>query len=226
MTDAPAPSPTASPTATPTPVPTPTPAPTATPVATPAPTPPASGSPAPTPPASGSPTATPVPTPVPTPAPTPAPTAVRTTLPPPPPNQQLPGGGQTDVQGAAAPPPPPPAEPEPVVTETDQQVTFSGKLQAWETGVTAMSRVAEWPERSWVRGFAWPAHLPGPSAFRVGASPDDTADATAAAALADRARFATFRILWGEAVERLLASVVGGLAGDDGVALRSFGTGS
>ena len=92
--------------------------------------------------------------------------------------------------------------------------------------MTAMGRVAEWPDRDWVRGFAWPAHLPGPSASRVGASPDDKADATAAVALADRARFATFRILWGEAVERLLASVVGGLAGDDGVALRSFGTGS
>ena len=222
VTDAPAPSPTASPTATP--VPTPTPAPTATPVATPASTPPASGSPTATPTSAH--TATPVPTPVATPVSTPAPTPAPTPLPTPPPNQQLPGGGQTGVQGAVTPPPPPPAEPEPVVAETDSQATFSGVLQPWETGVTAMGRVAEWPDRDWVRGFSWPAHLPGPSAFRVGASPDDTADATAAAALADRARFATFRILWGEAVERLLASVGGGLAGDDGVALRSFGTGS
>ncbi len=208
VTDAPAASPTASPTPTPTPV-TPTPAPTATPVATLPPTPPASGSVTPAP------TASPTPTPVPPPVATPAPTPVPTPLPTAPANQQLPGGGQAGVQGAATPPPPPPAKPEPVIVETDVDSKFSGELQPWELGETAMSRVAEWPERGWVRGFAWPANLPGPTA--TVAEPPAAGDDLAAG---DRANLVTFRLLWGDAAARLMTALVRIFTNDGGVALR------
>ena len=84
-----------------------------------------------------------------------------------------------------------------------------------------MSRVAEWPDRGWVRGFAWPAHLPGPEAAL--SAPPAADDEVAAS---DRAQLATFRVLWSDAAARLMAALVRGFAGNGALALRLLAPGS
>jgi hypothetical protein len=183
--------------------PSPTPAPTATPSPTPAPTPTAtptlvSATPSPKP--SGTPVATPTPTAKPTPAPTPVPTPAATPFPTPPPMQELPGGGQSGIEGAAAPPAAPPAYPQPVVMTARASGAEPG---VWNSRATLMERLLELMEDRW----SWSQ----PTAPSASAAPSGSA--------APDLQLATFRTLWGQAVERLLASLARSLSADRSLAL-------
>jgi len=160
------------------------PAPTATPAPTVAPTPTPSPSPTPLPSRSAapSPTSSPTasPTPLPTVAPTPTPTPQPSAVLPP----EQPGGGQADVVGAAAPPPPPPPKPQPIVIVAAPMARVASVVT---TPVAAphLSR----PSRS----FAAFADL-GPQLDSWTASRADL-------------RLVSFRLLFGAALDRLIADV-------------------
>jgi hypothetical protein len=174
-----------------------TPSPTPVPTATPTAAPAATPTPAPATP-SGTPVATPAATVRPTPAPTPRPTPMPTPLPTPPPAQELPGGGQSGTDGAASPPPAPPADPQPVVTAARDSGTGP---QIWDSRATIMERLLALADDRWSWG--------------------QLAAQTAAAQ-----SLATFRALWGHAVERLLASLARNLSSDRSLALLFRAPGS
>src|SRR5437879_62418 len=187
----------APPTATATPSPTPTPA--ATPSPTSAPrataTPTAAATPAATP--SGTPVATPRPTATPTPVPTSPASPVQTPLPTPPPVQELPGGGQSGIEGAASPPPAPPDDPGAVTASARDPAS---SLWVWDSKAAIMERLLALADDRW------------------------SSSQPAAPTAADQS-LATFRSLWGQAVERLLASLARSLSSDRGLALHFTASG-
>jgi hypothetical protein len=170
--------------------PSPTAAPTSTPSPTPAPTPTATPTPMSATP-SPKPSGTPVATPMPTAKPTPAPTPVPTPLPTPPPVQELPGGGQSGIEGAATPPAAPPADPQPVVMTARAS---GAEREVWNSRATVMERLLELMEDRW--SSSQPA---------APAAPD--------------LQLATFRTLWSQALDRLLASLHRSLSADRSLAL-------
>ena len=176
----------------------PTQAPTATPSPTPAPTPTATPTPVlatPSPKPSGMPVATPTPTAKPTPVlATPSPTPAETPFPTPPPVQELPGGGQSGIEGAATPPAAPPADPQPLVTTARAS---GAELEVWNSRAIVMERLLEWMDDRW--SSSQPAAPSAPAAPEL--------------------QLATFRSLWGQAMERLLGSLARSLSADLSLAL-------
>jgi hypothetical protein len=105
--------------------------------------------------------------------------------------QELPGGGQTGIEGAATPPAAPPADPQLVVTTARAS---GAEIEVWNSRATLMERWLELMEDRW------------------------SSSQPAASAAADL-RLATFRSLWGQAVERLLALLARSLSADRSLAL-------
>jgi hypothetical protein len=190
----------APPSASATPNPTPTPTSTSSPTPTPTPNPTPTPTPVPANPSanpSGSAVATAAPTAKRTPIPTPVPTPASTPLPTPPPVQEPPGGGQSGIVDAA-PPAAPPVDPQPVVTAVRDR---GAGLPVWQGRVTAMERMFALLDDRW-------------SSSQPAAPP------------AADLRLAAFRSQWGQAVERLLASLARGFSSDRGLALLFRGPGS